>query len=512
MSLHTSFLSRNAALWADQQTVDAHSGEPHELRLKYLRYHAITLVLRLFQPTGCGDDLNYLLDHILHTTKKKTMVQATIQPSSTTSSITFIFVICLLFRLLNAFYTRTYDNPDEYWQGQEVAHELVFGNGYLTWEWREKIRSFAHPLAIAMVYKLIQVVGLDSTHVLVAAPRYFQATLAAVADVATYTLAKKVIGNDIALSMVWLIFAHVVCRSHTETFIWIAFHNIVFLVQFSDGSKNAVEQYGDGVHHYCIELLAITGYCQDNRKVLGQTLSHLTCICLDCLCDETHQWTDLAVFRYPATAMLQQSIQGGQQCHAYLRLGRSIRCGGRHTALQPRLDRFHATSCIHTLLVLQDQRSQQRISAVRCSYMALVCVSGHPIHLYNIFTTDWIWTLSNLYHAHVQSHQIIALLVHVGCYDIQFIATQRISLHIPHRTFDSDDCSVWLTTSRVESMAQTHHALLGSHSNTHGTVHVHLASTRRHGCHAMDSISARQHHDCWCPHALPFHALVLCCS
>ncbi|OAD01713.1 glycosyltransferase family 22 protein, partial [Mucor lusitanicus CBS 277.49] len=114
-----------------------------------------------------------------------------------------IFVICLLFRLLNAFYTRTYDNPDEYWQGQEVAHELVFGNGYLTWEWREKIRSFAHPLAIAMVYKLIQVVGLDSTHVLVAAPRYFQATLAAVADVATYTLAKKVIGNDIALSMLF---------------------------------------------------------------------------------------------------------------------------------------------------------------------------------------------------------------------------------------------------------------------------------------------------------------------
>lgn len=38
-----------------------------------------------------------------------------------------IFAICVLFRLGNASVTRTYDNPDEYWQAQEVAHRLVFG-------------------------------------------------------------------------------------------------------------------------------------------------------------------------------------------------------------------------------------------------------------------------------------------------------------------------------------------------------------------------------------------------
>jgi hypothetical protein len=129
----------------------------------------------------------------------------TIQPQqqkSTSSSKLFIFIICLLFRFLNAFLTRTYDNPDEYWQGQEVAHHLVFGNGYLTWEWREKIRSFAHPLAIASVYKLLQLLRLDDTMLLMAAPRYFQATLAAIADVSTYALAKQVLGNDIAFPMV----------------------------------------------------------------------------------------------------------------------------------------------------------------------------------------------------------------------------------------------------------------------------------------------------------------------
>jgi phosphatidylinositol glycan class B len=125
-----------------------------------------------------------------------------VQQRSTQSSQLFIFVLCILFRFFNAYLTRTYDNPDEYWQGQEVAHNMVFGYGYLTWEWREKIRSFAHPLTIALVYKFLQLVHLDQTFILVAVPRYFQATLGAVADFATYSLAKKVFGNDIALPMV----------------------------------------------------------------------------------------------------------------------------------------------------------------------------------------------------------------------------------------------------------------------------------------------------------------------
>jgi hypothetical protein len=44
-----------------------------------------------------------------------------------------IFGICVLFRLANASITRTYDNPDEYWQAQEVAHRLIFGYPFWTW-------------------------------------------------------------------------------------------------------------------------------------------------------------------------------------------------------------------------------------------------------------------------------------------------------------------------------------------------------------------------------------------
>ncbi|PHZ11348.1 uncharacterized protein RHIMIDRAFT_23257 [Rhizopus microsporus ATCC 52813] len=123
--------------------------------------------------------------------------------TSTTASRLFIFGLCLIFRWINAYFTRTYDNPDEYWQGQEVAHNLVFGYGYLTWEWQEKIRSYAHPLSIAFVYKLVQILRLDNTDLLVSLPRYFQSSLTAGADYATYSLAKKVIGKDIALPILF---------------------------------------------------------------------------------------------------------------------------------------------------------------------------------------------------------------------------------------------------------------------------------------------------------------------
>ncbi|KAI8993328.1 Alg9-like mannosyltransferase family-domain-containing protein [Pilobolus umbonatus] len=127
-----------------------------------------------------------------------------ITQQSTRSSKILVFVICLFFRLINVHFTQTYDNPDEYWQSQEVAHHLVFGYGYLTWEWQEQIRSYAHPLILAVIYKIIQLFGLDDTYLLIAAPRYFQGILSAVADYATYTLGKKVIGNSLALSILFM--------------------------------------------------------------------------------------------------------------------------------------------------------------------------------------------------------------------------------------------------------------------------------------------------------------------
>ncbi len=45
--------------------------------------------------------------------------------------------------------------PDEYFQGPEVAHRVVFGYGHLTWEWVVGLRSYLHPMVYAAMYKVV---------------------------------------------------------------------------------------------------------------------------------------------------------------------------------------------------------------------------------------------------------------------------------------------------------------------------------------------------------------------
>ncbi|KAJ1757193.1 Mannosyltransferase aptg1, partial [Coemansia sp. RSA 1824] len=73
------------------------------------------------------------------------------------------FGMLLALRLVNAMLVQTYIHPDETWQSLEVAHKLVFGYGFVTWEWRHGLRGFAHPMLFACVYKALQVLGLDDT-------------------------------------------------------------------------------------------------------------------------------------------------------------------------------------------------------------------------------------------------------------------------------------------------------------------------------------------------------------
>ena len=61
----------------------------------------------------------------------------------------------------------------------EVAHRMVFGYGYVTWEWTRGLRGFTHPLIFAAVYKVAAMLGLDSVPVLVWSPRVVQALIAA---------------------------------------------------------------------------------------------------------------------------------------------------------------------------------------------------------------------------------------------------------------------------------------------------------------------------------------------
>ncbi|KAJ2409205.1 glycosylphosphatidylinositol anchor biosynthesis [Coemansia sp. RSA 2526] len=108
------------------------------------------------------------------------------------------FGMLLALRLVNAMLVQTYIHPDETWQSLEVAHKLVFGYGFVTWEWRHGLRGFAHPMLFACVYKALQVLGLDDTRLITVAPYVLVAVIAASVDYATYCFARRVAGTDVA--------------------------------------------------------------------------------------------------------------------------------------------------------------------------------------------------------------------------------------------------------------------------------------------------------------------------
>lgn len=69
----------------------------------------------------------------------------------------------IVLRVFVALFTRSYFQPDEYFQALEPAHKYVFGYGHLTWEWvnPKPLRSMLYPALNVPVYWLLKVSGLD---------------------------------------------------------------------------------------------------------------------------------------------------------------------------------------------------------------------------------------------------------------------------------------------------------------------------------------------------------------
>ncbi|KAJ7582998.1 glycosyltransferase family 22 protein [Mycena floridula] len=108
----------------------------------------------------------------------------------------------LAVRLLIALFTRTYFQPDEYFQALEPAHHIVFGYGHLTWEWLSPhpIRSIIYPALNVPVYWVLKSTGLDSIAfwgdwLLIACPRLLHGALAALTDIGLCHLTRRTIGE-----------------------------------------------------------------------------------------------------------------------------------------------------------------------------------------------------------------------------------------------------------------------------------------------------------------------------
>lgn len=106
-----------------------------------------------------------------------------------------LYVTLLVIRLLNSLTLKTYFQADEYWQALEPAHKLVYGYGFLTWEWRQGLRSFIHPLIYSMIYKTCEELSLSYSYILYL-PKVVNALIASVGDFYLFKLSKKVTQNE----------------------------------------------------------------------------------------------------------------------------------------------------------------------------------------------------------------------------------------------------------------------------------------------------------------------------
>ncbi|KAK1418396.1 hypothetical protein QVD17_27540 [Tagetes erecta] len=115
-----------------------------------------------------------------------------------------IFIICLIFRMINSLFVQTYFNPDEHWQALEVAHRITFGYGHLTWEWTKGIRSYLHPMLFAVLYKVLFILHLDTPLFMIKAPRLLQSMLSSFGDLYLFKLSHALYGDHVAQ---WALFA-----------------------------------------------------------------------------------------------------------------------------------------------------------------------------------------------------------------------------------------------------------------------------------------------------------------
>ncbi|KAK0463835.1 glycosyltransferase family 22 protein [Desarmillaria tabescens] len=136
----------------------------------------------------------------------------------------------LTVRLVIALCTRTFFQPDEYFQALEPAHNIVFGYGNLTWEWLNPfpIRSILYPALNVPIYWALKVTGIHEIRpwgdfLLIIGPRILHGTLAAGTDIWICSLTRRTIGEryvstSLFLSLTSFFHALSLSRSFSNSF------------------------------------------------------------------------------------------------------------------------------------------------------------------------------------------------------------------------------------------------------------------------------------------------------
>lgn len=111
-----------------------------------------------------------------------------------------IVVAGLAARVALAFYSDNIFHPDEIGQHLEPAHRLAFGYGFVTWEWRFGMRSWAIPGFIAGILLALDAAGLGQANVYIPVVRVVFCLISLSVIVSSYSIAKSLVSERAGLT------------------------------------------------------------------------------------------------------------------------------------------------------------------------------------------------------------------------------------------------------------------------------------------------------------------------
>lgn len=272
-----------------------------------------------------------------------------------------LLLLLVAYRLLNAFTVRTFFQPDEYYQALEPAWWLAFGEdsgAWITWEWREHLRSALHPALFAATYHLANSVagflGLSlpvRSQLLLAAPKILQAPIAALGDYYTYKLAAQIYGPDsypawatiwltVGSAWNWFVSTRTFSNCLETTLTIIALYHWPF--QWALGADEVGFQVHENALHVRQENPRVHGRPEEEKKITGpdettRLRSSILAASLAVILRPTNAiiWLTLTIATF-GRAMWQRGMHG--EIGAFIREG--LFCGTTVLALSSVIDRL----------------------------------------------------------------------------------------------------------------------------------------------------------------------------
>ncbi|CAD8091906.1 unnamed protein product [Paramecium primaurelia] len=96
-----------------------------------------------------------------------------------------MYILFFALRVLLAIIPQALPYADEMWQGPEIAHNDVFGYGWLTWEWTrdQPLRGPIYHSLFSLLYWILNKLNLDHPQIIAYGPRILQCAISAIYDI-----------------------------------------------------------------------------------------------------------------------------------------------------------------------------------------------------------------------------------------------------------------------------------------------------------------------------------------